>query len=369
MNIGIVGAGIMGRLLAWQLAKRGDSVTLFDRDRIVPGQGDGRAAAYTAAGMLTPFSEADAAEEAIVRLGTVSLALWPQIIADLGDDVDFHQTGSLVLAHANDRADLANFRAHTSRIKSADAAQKNLTRAQLGELEPELARHFHEAVFIPGESWLSPPLVLQALAASLRDMRVRFVEAVAVDRIEAGSVHCGCSTWHFDVVIDCRGLGAKPDMPRLRGVRGELIWLRAPGVNLRHLVRLMHPRYRIYIVPRAKNIFVVGATQIESASGEPITVRSALELLSAAYSVHAGFGEACILQTRVNCRPALPDNLPTISYRRGVMRINGLFRHGFLLAPVLAGEAVRMLDGDGDNKGPICDMLEHRANYYQRVTA
>ena len=150
------------------------------------------------------------------------------------------------------------------------------------------------------------------------------------------------------MVIDCRGLGAKVDIKNLRGVRGEVIWLEAPEVNITHLVRLMHPRYRIYIVPRKNNHYVIGATQIESDDSREISVRSCMELLSAAYSVHTGFGEARIINTRANCRPALPNNLPQIHHENGLIRVNGLFRHGFLLAPTLAQEIILALS-EGEN--------------------
>jgi glycine oxidase len=98
----------------------------------------------------------------------------------------------------------------------------------------------------------------------------------------------------------------------------------------------MHPRYQLYLVPRGNGIYLLGATQIESEDFSPISVRSALELLSALYSLHEGFAEARITGYRSNCRPALPDNLPAVALQPGLLRINGLFRHGFLLAPVLA---------------------------------
>ncbi len=74
----------------------------------------------------------------------------------------------------------------------------------------------------------------------------------------------------------------------------------------------MHPRHPIYIVPRQNNCFIIGATTIESEDMRPLTVQSSLELLSAACTVHPEFAEGTIVESRVNCRPALPDNLPAI---------------------------------------------------------
>ncbi len=139
-----------------------------------------------------------------------------------------------------------------------------------------------------------------------------------------------------------RGLGARADLP-LRGVRGEVLWLHAPGLVLRRALRLLHPRWRVYLVPRPQDIVFVGATEIESEDRSPISVRSALGLLSAAHSVIPELAEARIVHTETNLRPALPDNLPRIDAARGLTRINGLFRHGWLLAPALVEEALEHL--------------------------
>ncbi|WP_086930284.1 glycine oxidase ThiO [Agarilytica rhodophyticola] len=351
MKIGIVGAGIMGRLLAWQLAKHHYDISLFDKDNICQGENNGEAAAYTAAGMLTPFSEAESTEEEIVNMGRRSLLLWPRIVNALGNGVDFRQTGSIVLSHPQDYADLQNFIKHSTRLASTNSKKGNtiyqpLAASALRTLEPGLANNFEQAIFIASEAWLQPSLLLQKLIDSMLNMKVQFYNNCEVTHISSATITTKASSHHFDLVIDCRGLGAKKDLPQLRGVRGETICVHAPEVNIKHLIRLMHPRYRIYIVPRQNHHYLIGATQIENDYKGSITVRSALELLSAAYSVHSGFAEASIQYTRTNCRPALPDNLPQIDYSDGLMRINGLFRHGFLLAPALVEKATKIIEAN-----------------------
>jgi glycine oxidase len=112
-------------------------------------------------------------------------------------------------------------------------------------------------------------------------------------------------------------------------------------------VRLLHPRYPLYVVPRPGGRFLIGATMIESEDEGPVTVRSALELLGAAVALHPAFGEAQILETGAGVRPALPDNVPRAIVREGGRRIlvNGAFRHGFLLAPVLAEAVADLIEG------------------------
>ena len=141
-----------------------------------------------------------------------------------------------------------------------------------------------------------------------------------------------------DVVIDCRGLAARDLLPDLRGVRGERLLLRSREIDLRRPVQLLHPRQSLYIVPWGDGIYMIGATVIETEDAGPLTVRSALELLSAAYAVHPAFGEAEIIEQGAGVRPAFSDNVPRAMVRDGGRHIlvNGAYRHGFLLAPVLA---------------------------------
>ena len=109
----------------------------------------------------------------------------------------------------------------------------------------------------------------------------------------------------------------------------------------------MHPRYKLYISPRAGNRYVIGATEIESESMKPVTVRSSLELMSALYSVHSGFAEATVLHAYAHCRPAMPDNLPEIKCADGLLVVNGLYRHGYLLSPHVLESALAMLGKPG----------------------
>lgn len=344
MKIGICGAGIMGRLAAWQLLKDGHQVTLFDKDHIESGS----AASYSAAGMLSPYSEAEATEPLVFQLGVASLALWSTVIKELKADVHYHQGGTLVVAHRQDRGDFSRFsNIIRQRLKTDAGVYEHLTQAQLAELEPELVPQFQQAMYMPDEAWLCCCCLMPALADALRAKKARWYSGTEVLAAKPRQVvvktRNGERSHDFDYVIDCRGLGAKQQLPQLRGVRGELLWLRAPEVNINRLVRLMHPRYRLYIVPRRDDLYLVGATQIESEDRGEITVRSTLELLSAAYSVHPGFAEARIIKSEVNLRPALPDNQPRIIQQAGLLQVNGLFRHGYLMAPAIAKEVAAII--------------------------
>ncbi|MCD4545179.1 FAD-dependent oxidoreductase, partial [Burkholderia pseudomallei] len=186
---------------------------------------------------------------------------------------------------------------------------------------------------LPREGQLDNRQALRALAAGLaeRGVDVHWNAAVAPDAAPAARI-----------TIDCRGLGAKAQMPALRGIRGEVARVHAPGIGLTRPVRLLHPRYPLYVAPKENDLYVIGATEIEGEDMSPVSVRSALELLSAAFSVHPAFGEARILELNTQCRPTLPDHRPALVWDGGAtLAVNGLYRHGFMIAPEIADAAAR----------------------------
>jgi glycine oxidase len=305
--VSIIGAGIAGAWQALLFAKAGHAVTLYERsDAAMTGS-----TSHWAGGMLAPWCEAESSEPVISRLGIRSLDLWRQ---------HFPQTpfnGSLVVAHPRDRADFERFAKLTTNHRRLDAQA-------LGELEPALEGRFREGLFYAGEGHVEPRRVLPELHAAI---------AKAGGRIEFGS---DAAASDLDgIVIDCRGMAARDTQTELRGVKGEMIVIETDEVELSRPVRLIHPRFPLYVIPRGDGRFMLGATSIES-EDTGVSVRSALELLGAAYAVHPAFGEARILEFGSGLRPAFPDNLPRISIEQDRITVNGLYRHGFLLAPALA---------------------------------
>ena len=345
LHFGIAGAGLLGRSLAWRLARAGHRVTLLD-SRTRDNQDS---AAMVAAAMLSPLAELAVAEPMVFDLGQRSLERWPQWVADLQADlahhnpasapvpepVYFRREGTLVVAHAPDQGSMAHFiRILEHKLPPSHRAQMvRLDSAQLAALEPALAGRFHSGLHLVGEGQLSNADWMAQLAQVLERLNVTWLDGVSVDRLTPHSLHTGSTEWAVDVAIDTRGVGSKSTLPQLRGVRGEVLRVHCPGVRLLRPVRLMHPRYQLYVAPRPNHQFVVGATELESEDAGPMTVRSALELASALYSLHPGFGEARIQRLSAALRPALDDDRPLIGQQDGVWHVNGLYRHGYLCAP------------------------------------
>lgn len=339
MKIGIVGAGIVGRLLTWRLLNLGHEISLFDQ-----GDKSGEAGcSYAAAGMLAPLSELEKTKVLIYNMGQHALTRWPEIIRHLKQPVDFVQEGTIITAHAKEQPELMRVmdQLRHKQVGSDDVIE--LSPHEANKLEPDFNQDF-KAFYIANEGQLNNQQLMSALGTVIEASAANWHTMVMVESVTPKTVQINDQDYHFDLVIDCRGLNGKQYFPDLRAVRGELVWLHATEVNFCRPIRYFHPRYKIYIVPRRDNIYIVGATEIESEDYSPISVRSLLELLTTTYSIHPGFAEARLIKTVVNCRPALANNLPRIIYDEGLIAINGLYRHGYLLAPIVVDEVCKYLN-------------------------
>jgi glycine oxidase len=351
-HIGIAGAGLAGRLLAWRLLRANCRVSLFDAHT----RDDLASASHTAAAMLSPLAELAVSDDAVFELGQRSMQLWPHWINELAahgaEPVYFRTEGTLVVAHRPDSASLEHFtRLLTHKLPDACRGQvQALDAQQLAQLEPALAGRFGSGLFLQGEGQLANDQLMAALAHDIDRLGGQWHERRTVDCLDARQVVCGAVRHAVDVAVDARGVGSKADWPAanpLRGVRGEVLRVACAGVTLQRPVRLMHPRYQLYVAPRPGNQFVVGATELESEDTGPVTVRSVLELASALHSLHPAFGEARVLRMSAALRPALNDHRPAVDRRAGVWHINGLYRHGYLCAPALVEDLMhKLLPGD-----------------------
>lgn len=352
-NIAILGAGITGRLLATGLGARGHRVRVFEQ----APEGDRQGCSFTAAGMLTPFSELETAEPIIAEIGLHSLSIWADLVGEL-PSVPFEKKGSLIVAPASHPEELDHFLA---RLQSHPASQKEfrlLDRDELVGSEGELGARFDRALALYPEAVIHTGAVMDALKDRADRLGIDFFFNSHVTNVGPGCFTVGDNELFADLVVDCRGLGARPDLPDLRGVRGEIAFVHAPGVQLSRPVRFLHPRYPVYIVPRGPGEFAIGATSLESEDQGPVSVRSAVELLTAAWTVHPGFAEARITELRTGLRPALPDHLPLCQAGKGLIRLNGMYRHGYLLGPALTAAVMDLVDG-GDPPEYLQPVFRH----------
>ena len=334
--ITVAGAGAYGLWQAWLLARGGYRVRLVDSS---PDPLASSASSY-AGTMLSPYCEAEASAQVVLDHGLQALELWRQYYPGV------ISAGTLVVASARDRSELEHFARMTEGHEACDAKR-------IGALEPDLGGRFPGGLHYPDEAHMVTPDVLAFLFAEARKAGAEVLLGVQLAEIEEKVAE------ENGLLIDCRGMGARQLLARLRGVRGERVIVRTREVSLKRPVRLLHPRHPIYVVPWSEGEFMVGATVIESEDDSPVSVRSMLELLGTAYTLHPSFAEAEIVESGSGVRPAFDDNVPKVivcpQQRR--IHVNGAYRHGFLLAPVLAWCVSGLLDGSL-SEHPLVDFVE-----------
>jgi glycine oxidase len=311
--VDIIGAGVCGLCVATELVDHDIEVCVHDRASALGPD----ACSWWAGGMLAPWCEREMAEAPVTRLG-----------ADAADWWDRHaggvvRAGTVICALSRDRRELDRFARRTERCEWLDTGE-------IEALEPDLAGRVSRALFFPEEAHLTPRLALRALIDGLvtRGATVSFGSEPETDKPDT-------------LTVDCRGLSAREALTDLRGVKGEMLVLKSSDVELNRPVRLLHPRIPLYVVPRGDQHFMIGATSIESDERTRVSARSLLELLGGAYALHPAFGEAEVVEIGVDARPAFPDNLPRLRRQGNRLYANGLYRHGFLLAPAVAKMVTR----------------------------
>ncbi len=326
-SVEVIGSGVVSLTAALELARRGCRVRL-----VTTSQGlDSDCCSWWAGGMLAPDCEMESAEPLIGELGRESMAFWQRTVAT-------HSQALLVLAPRRDMADLERFARMTQ-------GWRRLSGEEIARLEPDRGGRFRCGLLFETEGHLDPRRTLQHLWSLLQSegAQLETGRRLSRDELERSSI----ADWRFD----CRGLAARDSLADLRGVKGEMLLLRSSEISLSRPVRLSHPRFPLYIVPRDDDLFMVGATMIETEDSSRITARSLIELLSSAYALHPAFGEAEVVEIGVDARPTFPDNLPRLVQQGRCLHINGCYRHGFLLAPALARRAADwLLQGQRDSE-------------------
>ncbi|TFF23014.1 FAD-dependent oxidoreductase [Jiella endophytica] len=317
MEITVIGAGVAGLVTAVTLAERGAAVTLHERS----GNLGDNAASWLAGGMLAPYCEAESADPGVVAPGLAAIDWWAERVPGVT------RKGTLVVASGRDVGEVSRFARRSGGGLPLDGAG-------IAALEPNLAGRFHRGLHFAAEAHLDPRIALAALVHRLEGLggKIRFGSALDPE------------TAPGDTVIDCRGIAS--DAPGLRSVRGEMLILRTGDIRLSRPIRLLHPRMPVYIVPRGEGLFMIGATMIESSDAGGVRLRSAVELMNAAYALHPAFAEAEVVEMKAGRRPALADNLPKVTRRGRIVSVSGLYRHGFLLSPDCAAKAANIILGN-----------------------
>ncbi|HRE31609.1 MAG TPA: FAD-dependent oxidoreductase, partial [Candidatus Berkiella sp.] len=259
-----------------------------------------------------------------------ALTWWPRILSTLPASVYYQRSGTKILANKEHQSLLEHV------MQNIQHQLPTVMLEPIEQIDQQVSCTFS------AEAHLNPRQVMKGIALYLNQYDVHWHETL-VQEINPYAITVHNQKRAFDCVIDCRGVGAKQQLNDLRGVRGEMLLCEAPQIHLMHAIRYLHPIYSCYIVPQGNHQYMIGATQMESESLQPIYAKSVMQLLTGATLVDPRFRDAHIIEMKVGLRPATPTQVPFVLDKPGLKILNGFFRHGFLLAPALVAEVAKQL--------------------------
>ncbi len=346
-NVIIIGGGVIGLGIGWQLSKAGLLVSLFERGRV--GQG----ASWAAAGMLAPFSEAHTEEPELLKLGCESLSLYPKWVEELQSDsgitIDYRVDGTLIVGIEQDDTDQLQHLYKAQQLLELDVQW--LTGRKARDIEPSLSPRVSCAIRCDTDYQVDNRLMVNALKHVYQKCGGKLYENCSVKRIEiedraAIGIHTEAMYHDADIVILAAGcwsteLVGIPDniRPPVRPVKGQMLALQMEdGIELNSVIRTIRARYptSVYLVPRVDRRLIVGATTEEMGFDTRLTVGGMFELLRGAWEVVPGLYELPIIETWTGLRPGSRDNAPILGTTpiENLIYATGHYRNGILLTPI-----------------------------------
>jgi glycine oxidase len=339
----IVGGGIIGGSIAFNLAQRNLRVAVLDRQELM------HEASWAAAGMLSPAPDCPAAIP-LVPLGRASLALYPRFVAAVEDAsglrTRYRAGGAVeVICHGDAGRELSTL---VALHRGLGLACEPLRLEEARNMEPALGRDVQAAALLPDECSIEPRAMASAVLAAAASASVTLCPGVEVislardgnkcvgvkvssgEHFHAGHVVLAAGCWSSQIPE------AAPYAPTVP-VRGQMVALRNSGMPIRHVLR----SERGYLVPRgveSPQTVVVGST-VENAGFEKRLTSGGIEkILSAANELAPELAKAEIVETWSGLRPGTPDQLPILGPVDfdGLVFATGHYRNGILLTPVTA---------------------------------
>jgi glycine oxidase len=337
----VIGSGIVGCAVAYELGRRGAVVAVVDDRK--PGAG----ATQASAGMLAPYLEAG--EEGVhLEVTTRGLDVFDsfmaQVVADSGQRPKYRRTGSLTIAF--DDSSMERLR-HISAVAAKRGASSDVLDADgIRQEEPSASHAAIGGLLVRDHGYVAAGEFTVALVAAAQRHGVRFIDAPRAYHIRqqgdsvllsgptgtvtAGHVVIAAGSWAGQIVVD--GAGA---VAPVRPVRGQLLHLRATAENLRRVTW----SDRCYLVPWDDGSMLVGATVEHVGFDERTTVEGMRDLFAGAAAALRSGWPAGVIDVRAGLRPATPDGLPIVGRSAavpGLLYAIGHYRNGVLLSPLTA---------------------------------
>ncbi len=355
-NILIIGGGIIGLGIGWQLAKAGASVTIHERDRA------GRAASWAAAGMLAPLAEAHTEEAALLTLGCQSLACYPQWVCELEADaqmsVGYRVEGTLIVGLEPD--DTAQLRHLYEAQQQLELDVNWLSGREARDIETTLSPRVTAALHCKTDHQVDNRLMVKALQRAYQACGGILhenspIEQIVIKNGTAIGVQTADSFQAADVLIlaaGCwsAGIDGLPNtlIPPVRPVKGQMLALQMEsGITIKNVIRTVRARYpmSVYLVPKTNGRLIVGATSEEMGFDTRLTAGGIFELLRGAGEAVPGVYELPLLETWAGLRPGSRDNAPILGKTPidNLIYATGHYRNGILLTPITAYQIAKLI--------------------------
>jgi glycine oxidase len=340
-DIIVIGAGVVGASVAYELARRGASVEVIDERPV------GMGATQASAGVLAPYIEAHEGSP-LLDLAVRSLDLFDEFIARVSSDggvaIPYRRTGTVEVAA--DESGLAALRETADLLARLHVPAVLLDAVSVRSEEPLLGGSPIGGLLIDTHGFVAAGDLTRALASAARHHGAQFIEPSAVraispagpdilvetDRgsLSANAVVIAAGTWSGDIAV----AGASARVP-VRPIRGQLLHLQWTGTPLRRVTWSS----RCYLVPWDDGSLLVGATMEDAGFDERTTVAGVRDLLDAVCYLVPQASSAGFRSARVGLRPGTTDGLPVIGPSSAIPNLvyaTGHFRNGILLAPLTA---------------------------------
>jgi glycine oxidase len=341
MDALVVGGGLIGLSVAFELAQRGAAVRVYDRGE--PGRG----ASWAGAGMLAPFAER-IEDDAFLQLCQASLAQYPafvqRVVEASGVNVELALDG--IVEAAFDAARLDQLAEFARELSTRDILCEMLDRRAALLAEPALGKHVLGALIIGGQGYVDNRRLGRALLAACRALGVIVHAPVSDVAIECDDrrvlgVRSALGFAPASIVINAAGAwaahidGVPPAArPAVTPVKGQMLALGVPEGFLRRATWVPGA----YLVPRTDGRLLIGATVEDAGFDERVTAAGIDALLHAALAAAPSLGAFTVTESWAGLRPATPDGRPFIGPTAidGLLLATGHYRNGILLAPVTA---------------------------------
>ncbi len=352
----IVGGGVIGLGIGWQLAKAGCTVSIYERDQA------GRAASWAAAGMLAPHAEVHFEERALLRLGVQSCRMYPEWVAELETDsqmnVGYRAEGTLIVGV--DRDDARELEHLYESQQLLDLKVEWITGTEAREMEPLISPKITAAIWSRDDHQVDNRAMVDALIEAYRRASGTLYENTPIDEIEtvdgkAKGVWIRGNLEIADVIVLAAGCWSgdidglpKAVQPPVRPVKGQMLALQMEeGIALQKVIRAPRAKYPtdVYLVPKDDGRLVIGATNEEMEFDTRLTAGGLFELLRGAWEAVPGIYDLPVLETWTGLRPGSRDNAPILGKTaiENLIMATGHYRNGILLTPITAREIASLI--------------------------